>query len=195
MLPIIVKDLAENLKIWTLFAAASVIATLLPTGEAGGQVVKGFIQAITLGGGLVFAHSVVFAERRRRHLVFLRTLPVTDSEIVGAKFISALMLTLSLAVMPLSTLLFLGKDEPGHLTILSLSFLSFYTSLVLGLYICFRNPALPFLPLYGSALLVLWGGRHIRSIEMETGIILSLLASGIIYRAVLAIFRRKELDF
>jgi len=198
MLPIIVKDLSENLKVWVLFAIASAVSTSLNSGEHADQVIQGFTQAITFGSGLIFAHSVVFAERKRRHLVFLKSLPVSDSEIVGAKFISVLVLTLSLTGVPCLARRLLGAQAPHYVTLLSLSLITLYASLVLGLYICFRNPALPFLPLYFSALVVLWGEAklsHQLTIGTESAAILSLVASVIIYKSALFIFKRKELDF
>lgn len=198
MLPIIIKDLVENAKVWILFALASAISTSLYLGEQGEQVIQGFTQAIIFGSGLIFAHNIVFSERKRRHLVFLKSLPVTDSEIVGAKFISLLGLTFSLAGVPCLAGLLLGIEVFHCTTLPFLALITLYASLVLGLYICFRNPALPFLPLYSAALVVLWGDQELMPLTpvgAETLATLSLLASVGIYTLALLIFKRKELDF
>ncbi len=198
MLPIIVKDLAENLKAWLLFSFAAAISTALCSDETMAQVAHGFTQALTLGGGVIFAHSVVFGERRRRHLVFLKSLPIKDSEIVGAKFISVLLLTHSLAWAPPLAGILLDCEETRSFSFISFLFVSLYVSVVLGLYICFRNPALPFLPLYLAAMILLWGRANLDyrlQFAIEPMAILSLLASLVIYKSALSVFKRKELDF
>lgn len=198
MLPIIVKDIAENLRAWILFAIVSAAASLLCTGQMHSQIASGFTQAITLGSGLIFAHGVVFAERRRRHLVFLRGLPISDSAIVGGKFISVLLLTYSLAAVPYLTGLFFSIQSPPSLSVLGLSLSTLYTSLVLGLYICFRHPALPFIPLYGSTLVILWSDAELsqlQSLGTDTAAVLSLAASILVYRSAVFVFKMKELDF
>ena len=198
MIPIIIKDLAENLRAWLLFSFAAAISTGLCSNQTMAQVAYGFTQALTFGGGVVFAHSVVFCERKRRHLVFLKSLPIRDSEIVKAKFISVLMLTHSLAWIPSLTGVLLGYQETRSSSFLSFLFITLYVSMVLGLYICFRNPALPFLPLYSAALILLWGQANLDyrlQLANETMAILSLIAAFVIYKSALIVFKRKELDF
>jgi hypothetical protein len=198
MLPIVVKDIAENLRAWILFVIVSAAASVLCTSQMHSQIARGFTQAITLGSGLIFAHGVVFAERRRRHLVFLRGLPVSESAIVGGKFVSVLLLTYSLAAVPYLTGLFFSLQSPPSLTVLGLSLSTLYTSLVLGLYICFRNPALPFIPLYGSTLVILWTDAdlsQLQSIGPGHAALLSMAASILVYRLTVLVFKMKELDF
>jgi len=198
MLPIIIKDLFENLKTWVLFATAAALSSILASGDDKAQLVRGFTQALAYGSTLIFAYTVVFSERKRRHLVFLKSLPITDSRIVAAKFIAVLVLTLTLSAVPCVSGLVMGGPSPPCATILVLSLVTLYASLVLSLYICFRNPALPFLPLYTAALILVWSETKPPD-QLPSGsaatLLLSLLASVLIYRVTLVIFRRKELDF
>jgi len=198
MLPILIKDLFENMRTWFLFLFASGISNFLASAGQNEAVAQGLTQGLLFGGGLIFAHNVIFAERRRRHLLLLKSLPITDTQILGAKFLSALILTLSLAGSDRLCKLLIGVEDSHPLSLLYLSLTTLYLSVVLGLYICFRNPALPFLPLYMSASLALWGKTRLEPelhIGTETVVISSLLISLLIYGTSLAVFKRKELDF
>jgi hypothetical protein len=208
MMPIIAKDLVENSRVWLLFFMLAVLGALLvacpevPASKK--ELLHGFFHALVLSSSLIFAHTVVFSERKGKHLLFLKSLPISDTQIIKAKFVSLLLLVLTLSNTPHAVSLFQRSQFQWVNVFLSNSLVVAYASTLLFLSICFKNPAFTILPLYLGAFVVLatdlsWFSEFLwtsdpRVISSAVAI-LSALLTLLLYRLALLAFRRKELEF
>ncbi|UCF37848.1 MAG: ABC-2 transporter permease, partial [Acidobacteriota bacterium] len=152
MLPIIIKDIRENLKTWILFALLAAAGMLLsvvlePSPERQSKI-QGLIIGVVLASSLFFTLNVVINERKRRHFVFLKSLPLDDRDVIQAKFLAVALLTGTLGNIPFLMLFLLGSPPTFAHWLLANGGLLFYSSLLLFCSIRFQNSAILFGPLY-----------------------------------------------
>lgn len=152
MLAIIFKDLFENYKGWLFFACLTAAALLISEETAVTQAkkdfIRGFVETLAVAGSLVFTQTVISSERKRRHLILLKSLPVDDYKIVLGKFSAVLILGFSLLNIPYLLALFnmITTGLPSWL-LFNAAYLV-YSSMLLTCAICFKSPIVLFVPLY-----------------------------------------------
>lgn len=205
MLPIVIKDLVENLRTW-LILFAGITATNLavhaqPPAAWKSKIAVGFLFGLSLSGGLIFTQSVVNAERKRNHLVLLRSLPITGTEIVGAKFLSALVLGLSLTALGTAevNLLFSTLESAQFFT--AGLFLVPFICLTLFFTMTFNNPAAAMIPIYLSLAVFVILEPHLAGVAGFSRSVLARPLVGIVmswgvglacFLGTVAAYRRKE---
>ncbi|UCF37844.1 MAG: ABC-2 transporter permease, partial [Acidobacteriota bacterium] len=166
--------------------------------------VQGFIVGVVSTCTLIFTLNVVSNERKRRHFVFLKSLPVEDRDVVQAKFVAVALLSGTLGNLPFLLLLLVGSPPTFAQWLLVNGVLLFYSSLVLYFSIRFQSIAALFVPLYLLiGLFFLAGGFRVEIEEYLLAILnnplffLTLAGCAALLFLLLSIraFRLKELDF
>lgn len=215
MIPIIVKDFIDNLRTWLalmVFATATALIAALKTPKAANaEIVSGFLQGLVIASSMIFAQTVVLSERTKRHIILLKMLPITNQQIVGAKFIAVLLLVLPLAnvscFVDLVTGLALGISPKTLWTVRSVFLLNvlviLYSSIVILFALSFRNQVVVFVPFYLATMLVLFtDSEFVTATAHQISSVISgawlplvgALASVVLYWLAVLVFSRKELD-
>lgn len=147
------KDLSHCWKLLAGFSLAvlllSVVCVLrFPPGHEKLPVLRTAVLALVISAGMGFAWAMVVAERRRRHLILLRSLPVGQRIVAWGKFLTALgmsLLVLAAAELPWQAA---GLGASPRLLAGSILAMAFYIALILLLGITFRQPAAAMIPFY-----------------------------------------------
>lgn len=150
---LLAKEFQQAWKLMVGFALAGLglsafCVVRFPHGHAKLEVVRAGVSALAAAAGMGFAYSAVIVERKRRHLVLLRILPVSDRLLVWAKFAAALMM--SAFVLSATELPWLAAGMGVRVPVVLGAGIAigFYISLTLLLAITFRNPTAGLLPFY-----------------------------------------------
>lgn len=209
MLALIVKDLFQNLRTWIVFAGATTLLIILvdnlEIAQSRRALVAGIIEGLSVSSALIFTHTTVNAERKRRHFIFLKSLPLNEYQIILSKFIAVGILSFSMLAIPFVLIPNLEVDVPlDPWSLLAPSFLV-YVSTLLTAAICFRNQGALFLPLYlFLALMFISDSVLPKSLEAAIRFALShpllIAPCSLIFSLFLAltsvkVFERRELDF
>lgn len=181
-------------------ALSAVCVVRFPLGHAKLEVVRVGVSAMAAAAGMGFAYSVVIAERKRRHLVLLRSLPVSERLHVWVKFAAAL--AMSAFVLAATELPWLaagmGVNPPVVLGAAVAG--GFYISLTLLLAITFRNPTAGVMPFYVVLMgMVLMRERLTPMLAVVSelaflAVPLSLAVTVVAVELAAVIMRRRELD-
>ncbi len=150
---LVAKEIQHAWKLMAGFAAAGLVLSAIcvvrfPPGHEKLEVVRAGVSTLAAAAGMGFAYSVVIAERRRRHLVLLRILPVSDRLLVWAKFAAALAMSLLVWVVAELPWLAAGLGARVPVFLGAALAVGFYIALTLLLAIAFRNPAAGLIPFY-----------------------------------------------
>lgn len=180
---------------WILvFALASMTVSalsvlLFPPGHDRLLLMRGTVGALVLSAGMGFAWNMVSLERKRRHLVLLRTLPVSSRSVIYAKFLAGL--SMATLVLLCSELPWMAAGVGMKMEVLAgtLLALGFYTALTLCLTVVFRNPIGALIPFY----CVLMLGFGFREELMALMVLAAAFAYLLVPLTALAMFGSLEL--
>jgi len=206
MLGIICKDIYENRWYWLFFAAGiSLPACFLysrPLSPDRQAHIQGFIYGLAVASGMVFAHTLVVSERKRRSLILLKSLPVSDVRIVLAKFTTYYLMSLSLVALPFLVELVFTRSVSLFSWMGVTSAAMLYGTALLACSILFRSLVVLFIPLYIAMGLLIFSEQLATILVRELGqISLYLLPLPAIFVSTglgtlaVVLFGRKELDF
>jgi hypothetical protein len=150
---LLAKEFQHAWKLMAGFALAGLALSAFcvvrfPPGHEKLEVVRAGVSALAAAAGMGFAYSVVIAERKRRHLVLLRILPVSDRLHVWVKFVAALAMSASVLAATELPWLAAGMGVNPPVALGTGVAVGFYISLTLLLAITFRNPTAGILPFY-----------------------------------------------
>jgi hypothetical protein len=205
MIPLVVKDLTENFRAWVLLLTGAMLITILAViqrdSKMGLDFTSGFTKSLILASSLIFTQTIVASERKQGPFILLKTLPISSLEIVGAKFLSVLILMLPLLIVAqLTEGLLVGSVEWMRIITQS-AFIVFFSALLLCLSVAFRNPAAAFVPFYLVLGMILLSDSNLlgeiwRLLTGSSGVIgvYLIIGTALLFVITVNIFRRKELN-